>query len=69
MRTSNKEIDYLVGKMAPPNSFVRIESLITDEKNRVIGYLMEEPYGFYTYSDDMFDQDTVNYMWKSMTGE
>lgn len=69
MRTSDREVDYLVNKMAPPNSLVQIAAFITDDADRVIGYLMEEPYDFYTYSDDMFDQDTVNYIWNSMTGE
>lgn len=69
MRTSDREIDYLVNKMAPPNSLVQIAAFITDDEDRVIGYLMEEPYDFYTYSDDMFDQDTVNYIWNSITGE
>ena len=69
MRTNDNKIDYLVNKMAPPNSLVQIAAFIINEESKVIGYLMEEPYDFYTYSDDMFDQDTVNYMWNSIKGE
>lgn len=69
MRINDNKMDYLSDEMAPPNTLVTIRKIQKTKEGEVIGYLMEEPYDFYTYTDDMFDQDTVNYLWYTLTGE
>lgn len=69
MRINDNKMDYLSDEMAPPNTLVTIRKIQKTKEGEVTGYLMEEPYDFYTYTDDMFDQDTVNYLWYTLTGE
>ena len=54
--------DYLMDEMAPPGAEVKIRSYVESHGN-VIGYLLEEPYSVFTYTDDMFNQDAVEYLY------
>ena len=54
--------DYLIDEMAPPGAEVKIRSYVESHGN-VIGYLLEEPYSVFTYTDDMFNQDAVEYLY------
>lgn len=54
--------DYLMDEMAPPGAEVKIRSYVESNGN-VIGYLLEEPYSVFTYTDDMFNQDAVEYLY------
>ena len=53
MRSSFKEFDYVSG-MKKPGEFVTIES-IKDGTYRIVEDI-------YTYTDDMFDQELINYL-------
>ena len=62
MRTSGISNTYLRGEMAPPNTLIRIKKIEINSSGGAIGYIAEDPYGFFTYTDDMFDQETVDYL-------
>ena len=69
MRTSDVSNSYLRDEMAPPNTLITIKKIEISKNQQVIGYIAEDPYGFFTYTDDMFDQDTIDYLFKLKSGE
>lgn len=69
MRTSGISNTYLRDEMAPPNTLITIKKIEINKNQEAIGYIAEDPYGFFTYTDDMFDQDTIDYLYNIKSGE
>lgn len=63
MKTNDVKMEYIENEMAPANTWVKIKNVIYDKNRKAFGYILEDPYGFYTYTDNMFDQDTINYLY------